>query len=271
MKNQLPSIPSNVWNANCKWTLAWEPVWLSAFSVWTLHYLAVQWTHSRLEQTSKNYQKNYQKKQDANLPSAHDVESHCWHEERKRRRCCQTAKYSRYQADSNPWPRNFWPDHGPLGFQGSYLLTYPNGYPWYWCWTLQDFVSAYKLHVQWKVAWFPLVFFKVCDNRHPPEQAWFYHNLDPLAGVASRVPWFKILRWVTSLLYMPLGGIWAEDPIPQPHCTDMSAICTSWDHQWTLGKHLSPEQSSAATVICKVLQKMPSAKSATASLVIKND
>ena len=30
-----------------------EPVWLSAFSVWTLHYLAVHWTHSRLEQTSK--------------------------------------------------------------------------------------------------------------------------------------------------------------------------------------------------------------------------
>jgi len=43
-------------DANRKWTLAWEPVWLSAFSVWTLHYLAVHWTHSRLEQTSKNYQ-----------------------------------------------------------------------------------------------------------------------------------------------------------------------------------------------------------------------
>jgi len=51
---QLP-IPSNVWNANRKWTLAWEPVWLSAFSVWKLHYFAVHWTHSRLEQTSKNY------------------------------------------------------------------------------------------------------------------------------------------------------------------------------------------------------------------------
>jgi len=48
----------------------------SAFSVWTLHYLAVHWTHSRLEQTSKNYQKE----QDANLPSAHDVESHCWNQ-----------------------------------------------------------------------------------------------------------------------------------------------------------------------------------------------
>ena len=44
MNNQLPSIPSNVWNANRKWTLAWEPVWLSAFSVWTLHYFAVHWT-----------------------------------------------------------------------------------------------------------------------------------------------------------------------------------------------------------------------------------
>jgi hypothetical protein len=40
------------------------------------HYLAVHWTHSRLEQTSKNYQK----KQDKNLPSAHDVESHCWNQ-----------------------------------------------------------------------------------------------------------------------------------------------------------------------------------------------
>jgi hypothetical protein len=32
----------------------------------------------------------------------------------------QTAKYSRYQADSNPRPRRIWPDHGPRGFQGSY-------------------------------------------------------------------------------------------------------------------------------------------------------
>jgi len=76
MKNQLPSKPSNVWNANRKWTLAWEPMWLSAFSVRKLHNFAVHWTHSRLEQTSKNYQK----KQDANLPSAHDVESHCWNQ-----------------------------------------------------------------------------------------------------------------------------------------------------------------------------------------------
>jgi len=46
--------------------------------------------------------------------------SHHKHGLRKRRRSCQTAKYSRYQADSNPRPRRVWPDHGPLGFQGSY-------------------------------------------------------------------------------------------------------------------------------------------------------
>jgi hypothetical protein len=39
---------------------------------------------------------------------------------RKRWRCCRTAKYSRNQADSNSRPRRVWPDHGPLGFQGSY-------------------------------------------------------------------------------------------------------------------------------------------------------
>ena len=39
---------------------------------------------------------------------------------RKRSRICRTAKYSRYQADSNPRPQRIWPDHGPLGFQGSY-------------------------------------------------------------------------------------------------------------------------------------------------------
>ena len=32
-------------------------MWNSASSVWKLHYFAVHWTHSRLEQTSKNYQK----------------------------------------------------------------------------------------------------------------------------------------------------------------------------------------------------------------------
>ena len=45
---------------------------------------------------------------------------HHKHGLRNRRRCCRTAKYSRYQADSNPRPRRFWPDHGPQGVQGSY-------------------------------------------------------------------------------------------------------------------------------------------------------
>ena len=48
---------------------------------------------------------------------------HCKHGLRKRRRSCRTAKYSRYQADSNPRPQRVWHDHGPLGFQGSC--------PWY--------------------------------------------------------------------------------------------------------------------------------------------
>jgi len=48
------------------------------------------------------------------------VIKHHKHGFRKRKRCCRTAKYSRYQADSNPRPRRVWPDHGPLGFQGSY-------------------------------------------------------------------------------------------------------------------------------------------------------
>jgi hypothetical protein len=45
---------------------------------------------------------------------------HHKHGLRKWRRCCRTAKYSRYQADSNPQPQRVWPDHGPLGSQGSY-------------------------------------------------------------------------------------------------------------------------------------------------------
>jgi hypothetical protein len=66
---------------------------------------------------------------------------HHKHGLKKRRRCCRTAKYSRYQADLNPRPRRVWPDHGPLGFQGSYPAGFSCIEPECWALPLSLFVS----------------------------------------------------------------------------------------------------------------------------------
>jgi hypothetical protein len=63
----------------------------------------------------------------------------------KRRRSCRTAKYSRYQADSNPLSRRLWPDHGPLGFQGSY----PNEFLIFWLVCLEVATSLRVIWGQW--------------------------------------------------------------------------------------------------------------------------
>jgi hypothetical protein len=74
----------------------------------TMHEVELRSNRSRKNDLTEKEKKNY-----AGV-------IHHKHGLRKRRRCCRTAKYSRYQADSNPRPRRVWPDHGPLGFQGSY-------------------------------------------------------------------------------------------------------------------------------------------------------